>query len=340
MPRHPFDSFHPLRRLRIAALALALAHAGAQAATFEGPLERGPTHSVLWFVSPESGDLVGQVFANDSPAGRTILADCLPGLHCVVEGASAVEPPKVLTRQLRFDPQPSGWWLITQARSARMQGDLPLRERTLRTRYGLLEINENHMLLLENRPVLGNPQPPAPSAAATPPAIPAPPSLLARLSAWWQGQWHRLLALMGRDNAGRPAASATDKTPEPVASDTPFHIPGTAEVVQGNSRLDLVAHYEVQGQDVVLIENTGGTGCPALFRFATLSPQGIAVTPEFGSCSDIASANLEKGPDGTPTPTVVMSGFLGPFEPAQAREQAFSKIQRFALRQGSVVELP
>ena len=111
-------------------------------------------------------------------------------------------------------------------------------------------------------------------------------------------------------------------------------------MVQGNSRLDLVAHYELDGQDVVLLQDTGGTGCPALFRFATLSPQGIAVTPEFGSCSDIASANLEKGPDGTPTPTVVMSGFLGPFEPAQAREQAFSKIQRFALRQGSVVELP
>jgi hypothetical protein len=35
-----------------------------------------------------------------------------------------------------------------------------------------------------------------------------------------------------------------------------------------------------------------------------------------------------------------MSGFLGPFEPEQAREQAFRKIQRFALRQGNVVELP
>ena len=336
MPRHPFDSFHPLRRLRIAALALALAHAGAQAATFEGPLERGPTHSVLWFVSPESGDLVGQVFANDSPAGRTILADCLPGLHCVVEGASAVEPPEDLTRQLHFDPSPSGWWLITQARSAHMQGSLPLHERELRTRYGQLRINEEHLLLLEGRPVLGNPQPASPPTAAAAPQPPQP-GLWTRFTAWWDGLWRKLLARLGRES---PAAAPASPAATNDKAAAPWHIPGTAEVVQGNSRLDLVAHYELDGQDVVLLQDTGGTGCPALFRFATLSPQGIAVTPEFGSCSDIASANLEKSPDGPPTPTVVMSGFLGPFEPAQAREQAFSKIQRFALRQGSVVELP
>ena len=150
--------------------------------------------------SAHLGDLVGQVFANASPAGQIILAACLPGLHCVAEGANAVEPPEDLTRQLRFSSEPSGWWLITQARSAGMQGDLPLHERTLRTRYGLLDVNENHMLLLEGRPVLGNPQPPG-ASTATAPAPAAAPSLMARLSTWWQGQWHRVMALLGTSPA-------------------------------------------------------------------------------------------------------------------------------------------
>ena len=100
---------------QVAALALALGCPSARAETLEGTLERGPVHSVLWAVSPESGDLIGQVFANASQAGKAVLAHCLPGLHCVAEGASSVEPPESLTGQLPFSIQPSGWWLITQA---------------------------------------------------------------------------------------------------------------------------------------------------------------------------------------------------------------------------------
>ena len=332
---HFLNSFRPLLP---ALLTLALvAPACAQASKVEGLLERGPTHSVLWFVSPESGDLVGQVFANASPAGQIILAACLPGLHCVAEGANAVEPPEDLTRQLRFSSEPSGWWLITQARSAGMQGDLPLHERTLRTRYGLLDVNENHMLLLEGRPVLGNPQPPG-ASAATAPAPAAAPSLMARLSTWWQGQWHRVMALLGLGSTSLPAAS-TAKTPAPTVSDTPWHVPGTAEVVQGNNTLHLVAHYELEGQDVALLQDTGGAYCPALFRFAMLSAQGIAVTPAFGTCNDIAHATLAQDAQGRPEPILAMPGFLGPDEPKQAREQASNQLQRFALRQGQVVAL-
>lgn len=55
-------------RLAALALAVACACASAQTDTLQGTLERGPAHSVLWAVSPESGDLIGQVFANDSQA--------------------------------------------------------------------------------------------------------------------------------------------------------------------------------------------------------------------------------------------------------------------------------
>ena len=62
------------RLATFALLALALCGAPAHADTLEGVLERGARHSVLWFASPESGDLIGQVFTNTSQAGQVILA--------------------------------------------------------------------------------------------------------------------------------------------------------------------------------------------------------------------------------------------------------------------------
>ena len=138
-----------------AALALVLLGCGnAQAETLEGTLERGPSHSVLWAVSPESGDLIGQMFANASLAGKTILAHCLPGLYCVAEGTSSIEPPEGLTVQLPFSAQPSGWWLITQATNAYMQPSLPMSENQLSTRHGQLAISDEYQLLFKGRPVM------------------------------------------------------------------------------------------------------------------------------------------------------------------------------------------
>ena len=320
--------------LLAAALTLAPWRASAQTEeTLEGQLERGPVHSVLWTVSPESGDLIGQVFANASPAGQTILAHCLPGLACVAEGAQTDLPDEALEQQLRFADRPSGWWRITQAHSARMQPSLPLRERALRTRFGALHITEEHLLLLEGRPVLSNPQP---ASASTPVAAapPAPPTLAQRLAAWWDGLRRTLLALLGRAPPAAPAAAAPAATPAPDAM--PGQIPGTAEAVQGNAALHIVAHYEQEDQDIVLLQDTGGALCPALYRFATLTPKGIAVTPEFGTCSDIASVTFGETPDGTPRPLVTMNGFFGPFEPETERQRAHMELHRFALRNGAV----
>lgn len=120
----------------------------------------------------------------------------------------------------------------------------------------------------------------------------------------------------------------------------PWHIPGTAEAVQGNAALHIVAHYEREDQDVVLLQDTGGTSCPALYRFATLTPKGIAVTPEFGTCSDIASVTFSETPDGKPRAMVTMNGFFGPFEPETERQRAHMELHRFALRNGALEALP
>ena len=302
---------------RLAALALACACASAQADTLEGTLERGPTHSVLWAVSPESGDLIGQVVANASQAGQTILAHCLPGLHCVAEGASTAEPPDGLTEGLPFSAQPSGWWLITHANSAHMEPSLPMSERQLHTRHGQLSITDEYLLLFNGRPVLANaPQP------AEPPTSAAPHTLLERIRAWWQNGWtqmrSKLLALLGRTPAPPPAATQT-------------------EPVQGNAALQIVAHFELEGQDIVLLQDTGGTACPALYRFATLTPQGIAVTREFGTCSALAAVTLEEVPKGAQEPLVTMAGTLDAVEPGQ--EPPRMRLHHFALRQGQVQEL-
>ncbi|MBY0410069.1 MAG: hypothetical protein K2Q97_08050 [Burkholderiaceae bacterium] len=302
---------------RLAALALACACASAQADTLEGTLERGPAHSVLWAVSLESGDLIGQLFANASQAGQTILAHCLPGLHCVAEGVSTAEPPDGLTEKLLFSAQPSGWWLITHASSAHMQPSLPMSERQLHTRHGQLTITDEYVLLFNGRPVLAN----APQLTE-PPSSAAPHTLLERINAWWQNGWSqilsKLLALLGRMPAPPPAAAQ----PEPV---------------QGNAALHIVAHFELEGQDTVLLQDTGGTACPALYRFATLTRQGIAVTPEFGTCSDLAAVTLKETTTGAQEPLVTMVGTLDAVEPGQ--ESPRMRLHHFALRQGQAQEL-
>ena len=316
---------------QVAALALALGCPSARAETLEGTLERGPVHSVLWAVSPESGDLIGQVFANASQAGKAVLAHCLPGLHCVAEGASSVEPPESLTGQLPFSIQPSGWWLITQATNVYMQPGLPMSERQLSTRHGQLAITEEHLLLFNDRPVLASqPQTAGPAPQASPVPNNAPLTLLEHVRAWWQGWWSqvrgKLLALLGR-------------TPPQTQASTPVPSPAAAEPVQGNSALHIVAHFELEGQDIVLLQDTGGTACPALYRFATLSPQGIGVTPEFGTCTNIATVAIDEGHGGSHEPIVTMNGSRGPFEPEEEQRRAHMQLHRFVLRQGQVHEI-
>lgn len=63
--------------------------------------------------------------------------------------------------------------------------------------------------------------------------------------------------------------------------------------ISGNNSLTFLAIFRNLGgnlgqdSDVVLIQNNGGTACPALYHVATITSSGIKVTPEFGTCSDL-----------------------------------------------------
>ena len=57
--------------------------------------------------------------------------------------------------------------------------------------------------------------------------------------------------------------------------------------IQGNNYLSFPEVFKIGDSDVVLVQDHGGTACPALFHLVTITPAGIKQSPKFGSCSDI-----------------------------------------------------
>ena len=62
---------------------------------FQGELQVGKTESVILYVGMESGDYAAYCFANDSEAGRAILAACKDKEQCAITGTSAEGACKV-----------------------------------------------------------------------------------------------------------------------------------------------------------------------------------------------------------------------------------------------------
>ena len=47
------------------------------------------------------------------------------------------------------------------------------------------------------------------------------------------------------------------------------------------------------GNAILLMNGSGGTACPALYRLVILAPNYIKQTPEFGNCSDLPKVTIE-----------------------------------------------
>jgi hypothetical protein len=103
--------------------------------------------------------------------------------------------------------------------------------------------------------------------------------------------------------------------------------------VEGNNRLDLGEPYRVGAADVVLVTNEGGTACPYLYRFVTITRSGAKPTPAYGTCA--ALNRIERAGD---TLRVYMDGFRGPFEPVQEQRAAAMERHVFVYRAGVVTE--
>jgi hypothetical protein len=104
-------------------------------------------------------------------------------------------------------------------------------------------------------------------------------------------------------------------------------------LVQADNGLSEVRTFKVGGKDVVLLQETGGSACPALYYFVTVSPSGARATRAFGTCAEQISVS-QKGD----RILVSMPGHLGPFEPAGAREKAAKEKHVFTYRAGMVSE--
>ena len=190
----------------------------AAAETVQGVLEKSAPYSALFGVSSESGDLIGYPFKNQSPVGKAILGNCLPGMLCTIGKAATRNMDN--TEALKFADQPSGWLEITQAKDVGMETAVFGYEKKAKTRYGMVSVREEDNLLLFK---------------------------------------------------GKPVTPA----------------------IEGNSGLSIVADYQVGQSDVLLLQDAGGSACPAMFRFITVNAAGLRASPEFGSCSDIIYPSMD-----------------------------------------------
>ena len=241
-------------------LLAACAWTFAAAETVEGVLEKSAPYSALFSASPESGDLIGYPFKNQSAVGKAVLAHCLPGMLCKIGKATTRNMDD--TAALKFADNPSGWLEITQARDVGMETVVFGYEKKVKTRFGVVSVREDDNLLLFK---------------------------------------------------GKPVAPA----------------------IEGNNSLSIVAQYEMGQSDVLLLQDTGGTACPALFRFITVSAAGLRATPEFGTCSEIIYPTVEFK---TGTVTVAMNGFMGPANSAAEKSKAYMTKTVFRFAKGQVTE--
>lgn len=103
--------------------------------------------------------------------------------------------------------------------------------------------------------------------------------------------------------------------------------------IQGNNSLSVVGTYQLGNSDVVLVQNNGGTDCPALLYFVTVSASGVKATPAFGTCNDLI--NVKQIADSI---SVTMPGFMGPFESKAAQRKAAKDKHVYVFKDGGLAE--
>ena len=103
--------------------------------------------------------------------------------------------------------------------------------------------------------------------------------------------------------------------------------------IEANNSLDLSEPYQIGSSDIVLVTDNGGTACPALYYFVTVTKSGAKATPGFGSCSDLIK--IKRMGDSI---SVSMPGYAGPSEPKRAQTRAAREKHVFIYRAGVVTE--
>lgn len=103
--------------------------------------------------------------------------------------------------------------------------------------------------------------------------------------------------------------------------------------IEGNNSLSLVEKFQLNTADVVLIQDNGGTACPAQYYFITVSQASAKPTQAFGTCSDLIKT-VKRGN----SIVVSMPGFTGPFESKTAKTKATKETHVYSFADGLLKE--
>jgi hypothetical protein len=104
-------------------------------------------------------------------------------------------------------------------------------------------------------------------------------------------------------------------------------------LLKGNDGLYVGNPFVIGESDVVLVTNVGGTACPRLYWFVSVTRSGARATPSFGTCS--VALTVTRAGD---TIRVTMRGYRGPFEPEAERSKAAAQTHVFVFHDGVVTE--
>ncbi len=104
-------------------------------------------------------------------------------------------------------------------------------------------------------------------------------------------------------------------------------------MIEANNSLDLGEPYQIGSSDVVLVTDNGGTACPALYYFVTVTRSGAKVTPSFGTCSDLIK--VRRNGDSI---SVSMPGYQGSSQSKRAQLRAARERHVFVYCAGVVTE--
>lgn len=103
--------------------------------------------------------------------------------------------------------------------------------------------------------------------------------------------------------------------------------------VVGNNSLHMDEPIQIGETDVVLVLDNGGTACPSLYYFVTVSKTGARATKPFGTCGAVTSVKRVGN-----SIRVIMPGYRGPFESESAQLRAARQRHVFVFRAGVVTK--
>jgi hypothetical protein len=120
-----------------------------------GVLDRRGEQGAVFEVSPETGDLVAFVFDPKSALGQRLLSQCVQNMPCLVEGVRArpldsQAPATKVLGELGFSVSPSAWLGMIDAGDARVESALEEPKMQVKTRFGVVAVQEGDSSVVLN----------------------------------------------------------------------------------------------------------------------------------------------------------------------------------------------